>query len=254
MIEGLDYVFLREEDHRYFDIHGTEYISNSALRKFFKPEFDTEKIAYNSAKNSDKTAEEIKAGWIERAYHGTQIHQAIQRYNESTVILPEEENMRPGILNIESQYKHYYRCLNEPVLYDKDLLIATSVDRLLFTTSHKNCVVDITDWKTNEKGIKQKELNRDGSPRNQYMTGPISHLQNSKYNDYALQLSVEAYLLQKMTGRKIGQLTIHWINPHNLLINYQLPVPYLKLEVEEMLNWYKQNILDKKYNTETLFE
>lgn len=248
MIEGLGYVCLREEDHRYFDIHGNEYISNSALRKFFKPEFDTERIAFNSAKNSEKTAEEIKSGWVERADHGTQIHQAIQRYNESTIILPEEEYMRPGILNIESQYKHYYRSINEPVLYDKDLLIATSVDRLLLTTSHKSCVIDILDWKTNEKGIKQKEVNKDGSWRNQYMIGPLSHLQNSKYNDYALQLSVEAYFLQKMTGRKIGQLTIHWINPHNLLINYQIPVPYMYYEVQAMLAWYKENVVEKKVN------
>lgn len=249
MIEGLGHVYLRESDHKYFDIHGEEYISNSAFRKLFKPEFDTEKIAFNSAKSSDKTAEEIKAGWVHRADEGTKIHQAIQKYNESTII--EGEGYRAGILNIEHQYKHYYRCINEAVLYDKELKIATSADRILFTTSHKSCVVDIIDWKTNEKGIKQKELNKDGSCRNQYMTGVLSHLQNSKYNDYCIQLSLEAYLFQKMTGRKIGQLNIHWINPHNLLINYQIPLPYLKLEVEAMIEWYMDE--KKKSNTEILF-
>jgi hypothetical protein len=254
MIQGLDnFVYLRKDDHKYFDKNGVEYISNSAFRKLFKPHMDVDMIAYQSSKSSDLSPQEIKDEWTFRADEGTRIHEAIQLYNETTTILPENETLRPGILNIESQYKDYWRSINEPVLYDKDVLIATSVDRLLITTSHKNSVIDITDWKTNEKGIKQKEVDKHGKPRNQYMIGVLDHLQNSKYNDYALQLSIEAYFLQKMTGRKIGQLTIHWINPHNPLINYQIPLPYMKLEVEAMIDWYIKDKNKNKSNTEILF-
>lgn len=242
MIQGLDnYVTLREEDHRYFDKDGREYMSASAFIGLFYEKFDANLIAGQVAGSEGVTKQDVLDRWQGQTDNGTRIHNAIERYNKTTEILPEDEYLRPAILNIAFQYKDYYRRYNEVVLYDKDEFIAGTADHPLVTTSHKSSVIDIGDWKAYGKGINQKDLDKHGKPRNKYMLHCLDHLQASSYNKVALQLSLYAYMLQKATGRKIGKLFAHWINPVNPMINVQLPVPYMKHEIIAMIAWRKEN-------------
>ncbi|MES3018158.1 MAG: hypothetical protein V4721_10275 [Bacteroidota bacterium] len=242
MIIGLDnYVTLRESDHRYFDKDGREYMSASKFLGLFYEPFDANFIAGQVAASEGVPKQVILDRWQAQTDLGTHIHEAIQRYNNTTEMLPEDEYLRPAILNIAFQYKDYYRRYNEVVLYDKDEFLAGTADHPLVTTSHKNSVIDIGDWKCYGNGINQKDLDKHGKPRNKYMLHCLDHLQASSYNKVALQLSLYAYMLQKATGRKIGKLFAHWINPINPLINIQLPVPYMKHEIIAMIAWRKEN-------------
>lgn len=242
MIQGLDnYVKLEPVSHTYKDTDGNEYESVSKFRSPFKKAFNKEMISSQVAKSEGRTKQSVLDEWESRTDEGTRIHNAIERFNKTAEILPEDEDLREAILDIVSQYTGYYRVYNEVVVYDEENRIAGTMDQPMQVTSSKKSVIDIVDFKTNYQGIKQKEIDKHGKLRNDYMLGCLSHLQNSKYNDYAIQLSIYAYMMEKKTGLKIGQLSIHWINPANPMQNFQIPVPYMKYEVLAMIQWKKDN-------------
>ena len=242
MIKGLDnFVYLEPISHRYFDLNGLEYMSGSRFIGLFCKKFDSNMVAGQVAKSTGVKKQDVLDQWQAKTDEGTRRHNAIELYFKTTTIRPEDEDLRPMILNIVFQYREYYRVYNEVILYDKDELIAGTADSPLVCTSSPKSVIDIGDFKNYGRGINQKEVDKEGNPRNEYMLGPLSHLQNSSYNKVSLQLSLYAYMLQKQTGRKIGKLFAHWISPENPLINTQIPCAYMKYEIEAMIKWKREN-------------
>lgn len=243
MIKGLDsFVKLEPISHTYKDADGNSYLSVSKFLELFSKKFDRLGISKMSAIKKGVSQEEILADWDKKRddsiEHGNRIHLALERYEKSTVILPEDEDLRPMILSVAQDYAHYYRLYQEVCLYDTEHLIAGTSDKVLQCTSSSKSIFDLSDYKTNlSKGIQFK------NDYGQYMLGPLSHLQDCNYNKYALQLSIYAYLLQKKTGCKIGQLSIHYIPAHNFLCHIKYPVPFMRHEVEAMLQWKKDNAI-----------
>ncbi len=237
MIKGLDSkVKLEPISHTYKDVDGNSYMSVSKFLELFSKKFDREGVSKLSAKKHGLTQEEVLQDWDKKRDdsidHGNRIHSALERFENSTQILPEDEELRPMILSVASEYSHYYRSYNEVCLYDEEHRLAGTSDKILQCTSHAKSIFDLSDYKTNlSKGIQFK------NDYGQYMLGPLAHLQDCNYVKYSLQLSTYAYLLQKKTGCKIGQLSIHYIPAHNLLAHIKYPVPYMKRDVELMLEW-----------------
>jgi|GEM_PF-2490477 len=243
-IKGLDnFVSIQKDTHQYFDKNGVEYLSVSKFIGLFYKKFEADLVAGQVAKSEGVSKQDILDKWQGQTDLGTKTHDAIERFNKTTEILPEDEKLRPAILNVTSQYCGYYRLYSEQILYDKDELIAGTTDQIAVCTSSPKSICDVGDWKNYNKGINQKEVDKESNFRNEYMLGPLSHLQNSSYNKVSIQLSIYAYMFQKLTGRKIGKLYAHWINPANPLINYQVPVNYLYYEVIAMLEWRKNNAI-----------
>jgi hypothetical protein len=243
LIKGLDnFVTLEPESHIYTDKDGGTYLSVSKFLDLFSKKFDRMGISKMSAAKKGVSQEEILAEWDKKRDdsidHGNRIHHALERYEKSTTILPEDEDLRPMILSVTKQYSHYYRCYQEVCLYDTEFMIAGTSDKVLQCTSSPKSIFDLSDYKTNlSKGIQFK------NDYGQYMLGPLSHLQDCNYVKYSLQLSIYSYLLQKKTGCKIGQLSIHYIPAHNYLYHVKYPVPYMKMEVEAMLKWKQENAI-----------
>lgn len=248
MIKGLDnFVSLDEGTHTYTDRSGRQYLSVSAFRERFKPKFDRS-IAYRCAGKGEyinMTPEQVLAKWDQyrddRSEIGTQYHNAIERFEKSTMILPEDQHLKPMIFSVADQYREYYRIYQEQILYDEEFMLAGTTDKLLVTSSHKNSPIDISDYKTNAKGVLVKDYDKYGKPDHKYFQEPLQHLLLSKYSDYALQLSIYAYMLEKKTGRRIGSLRIHFIPTDNPLGHFFIPVPYMKFEVIAMLEWHRNN-------------
>lgn len=241
MIKGLnDFVQLEPVSHRYYDKEGREYLSVSKLRERFKNKFDRETISRASAKKSGVSQAEILAKWDKKRDdsidHGNRIHNALELFYKTTAILTENEDLRPMILAMASEYSHYYRVYPEQVLYSTEYMVAGTTDKLLQLTSHPKSIWDIDDYKTNlSKGIQFR------NDYNKYMTGPLSHLMDCNYNDYAIQLSTYRYMFEQMTGSKTGSSSIIFVPAYNPLAFYKIPVPYMKLEVIAMLEWHQAN-------------
>lgn len=232
-------VTLEPIEHRYWHKDGSEYASLSRVRNHIKPHFEKEYLSRKVAEREGKTAQQVQDEWAAKGKvatdHGTRIHEALERYEKTAVILPADEDLRPMIIALTSEYKDYYMVHQEKTLYDEEYKIAGTADHIIETTSHKKSVLNIDDYKTNiSKGIYFENKYK------KYLLGPFQHVMDTNYFDYSLQLSCYAHMLENLTGRKIGTLSIVFIPPHNPLAYRRIPVNYMKMEVIALFNYYKE--------------
>jgi hypothetical protein len=98
-------------------------------------------------------------------------------------------------------------------------------------------IIDYYDYKSNiikfdsskdDKG-KKKHYNR-------FMKYPLDHLEDCNYNKYCLQMSLYAYMDQKMYNTRIGRMAIINVEDGFKLI----PVPYMKMEVELIIKYLEE--------------
>jgi hypothetical protein len=235
-------VTLDESSHTYSDNHGNSYQSVSAFLGLFSKKFDRLGISKMSAAKAGVSQEEILAQWDKKRDdsidHGNRIHNNLEAYMKTTQVLGGNEDLLPLCKSISAEYSKYYRTYQEEILFSEEHLLAGKTDNRFQHTSSKNSMVSFGDFKTNLSNGIQME-NKYG----QYMTGPLSHLQDCNFNKYALQLSTYAYLYQLATGAKICNLHILFIPPENFLSWRKIYVPYMKLEVEAMLEYKKNNAI-----------
>jgi hypothetical protein len=244
---GLDNNVYCDDNHIYWDKEGNQYESVSKFLERFYPVFDVDMMAYASAKSTgfETSKEEYKTQWKEygekRAGEGNALDSSIDRYERSMVILPENEDLRPVILSIVSEYKEYHKVFQQQVMYSKKHLIAGTSDKLCLFSKSPLSVVDIGDYKSYSKGLPQIDLDKHGKRKHNFMLGPLSHLIDSKFNRCALQLSMYAYLLSQQTGRRIGKLFIHLVPPDDPLTHRKIGMPYMKETIQSMLLWKETN-------------
>ncbi len=228
-------VSLDSKSHIYSDIYGNRYDSVSHVLHSFERPFQADLIAGLVAKRDSRPKDEVLAEWSQNqtkaAVHGTRIHSAVELFEQNQTIRPEDEDLRPMLENLSVDHQGYHRILSEVILYDPDYKIAGTTDRLLYLTKSPKSVIDIEDFKTNlSRGIQYS------NPRREYLLGPLAHLQNCNFNIYALQLSAYAYMLNKMTDRKIGRLTLVYLTDQSF---QKIPVPYMRYEIEKVFDAYR---------------
>jgi hypothetical protein len=238
-------VFLEPISHTYQHKDGRIFESLSRVRNVIKEPFQSEMLSKIVAKRDGKTQSEVLAEWKKAgttaADHGTNIHEALEFYEKTAVIKPENEFLRPMILCLTAEYKDYYQVHQEVCLYDEEYEIAGTADHIIETTKHKSSILNIDDYKTNiSKGIYFENKYK------KYLLGPFSYVQDTNYFDYSLQLSSYAYMLEKLTGRKIGTLSIVFIPPNNPLCYKRIPVNYMKMESKALFDFYKEQKHIKK--------
>jgi len=181
-------VTLNEETHTYTNQYGQEYLSVSKFLGLFSKKFDRENISKAYANKNGISQELVLADWDKKRDdsidHGNRIHNALEKYIRSTVIDPENEDLRPMILSIANEYSSYYRIFPEEIISNDDFLLAGKTDNRFQLTSSSKSVISFGDYKTNQRnGILYE--NKYG----QYMLGPISHLQVcvvAKFNQFIL--------------------------------------------------------------------
>lgn len=232
-------VSLEATNHVYTHKNGDIYESLSRVRNCIKEPFRSDMLSAIISKRDGKTQAEVLAEWKDKgqvaADHGTNIHEALELYEKTASIKPENEFLRPMIQCLTAEYKDYYQVHQEVCLYDEEYKIAGTADHIIETTKHKSSILNIDDYKTNiSKGIYFENKYK------KYLLGPFSHVQDTNYYDYSLQLSCYAYMAQKLTGRKIGTLSIVFIPPNNPLAYKRIPVNYMRFEVEALFKYYAE--------------
>lgn len=100
--------------------------------------------------------------------------------------------------------------------------------------------IDILDWKTN-KEIKKRGFYNSSKKKNVCLKYPLNNLEDCNYNIYQLQLSLYAYMLQKLNPNfNIRSLKLVHIARDGKQTVYELK--YLKEEVERMLKHYAKQL------------
>lgn len=138
----------------------------------------------------------------------------------------------------------------EKKIFIDDYEIAGMIDCLIV----KGKQFIILDWKTNKDIIhfrsgyyKKAKVNgkyiktNEWVYKSQYLLSPLGHLEDCKGNLYTLQVSLYAFMMESWGYELINKgLMIYHIRPNER--PELIKVPYLKQDVYEMLNYYKQNL------------
>lgn len=237
-------VYLDKDQHRYFNKKGEEYISFSKLFSFLSPKFDAEKIAYHVAKRDGITQEQVLDGWNKQTEEGTRIDAALELYAECGQILESDADLEPLIKHVLHKYKDYNKCYSQLVVYSDKYRCAGSLDKLSILSNRKTSSFVISDFKCFEGGMTYEAKGQ------KWLNAPFDYLQNSKYVKISFQCSYYAHLFEELTGRKCERLFCDMIRPIKengkviKYINQEIPLMYMKPQVELLLETYKNKILN----------
>jgi hypothetical protein len=254
----------------------TKWVSVTTLLSNLKQPFDSEAVATKCSTNNKKTnkwygmtVKEIQSAWKKESdracalgnwYHDQREQdivgcETIVRHDESLpVIKPLLDGYGKKLAPLQKLINGIYP---EHMVYLKSAGICGQSDLVEVV----NNTVHITDYKTNKKIDKESFKNWEGISKK--MTGPVSHMDDCNLNHYNLQLSIYMYIILKHNPNlKAGKLIIHHITfeEEDKKDEFGYPIikvsvegdpiirdieifelPYLKVEVTDILQWYKNN-------------
>jgi hypothetical protein len=215
----------------------------------FVEEFNADRIIDNmmrskkwpQSKYYGMTREEIKNMWDgnrdEAASAGTKMHYDIEcTYNNMTV---ENDSIEfKYFLQFKKDFDYLIPFRTEMLVYDEELRLAGSID-MIFVNNTVNddgskCL-DIYDWKRSKEILKVSRFNK-------WMNDEcISHLPDTNFWHYSLQLNVYKAILVKKYGYCVENLFLVILHPNNK--RYMcLQVPDLQVEVGNLFKKRRESI------------
>ena len=229
-----------EGPHIYTIDGDSDYMSVTTWNHRHFPKFDADKIIGNMMrsrkwKNSPyfgMSPNQIKSQWRENGRKastaGTKMHYDIECYYNDLEIEVDEDC-------IEFEYfQRFDRDVGEKLepyrtewmVWDKDLKLAGSIDMVF---ANNDGTLQIYDWK------RCKEIRKENRFESA-STSCISHLPNTNFWHYSLQLNTYKYLLEKDYNKKITDMYLVCLHPNNKNGSYQkLKVPDLQKEIGELM-------------------
>lgn len=198
------------DDHKYISIDEREpidWISVTRLIHFFKEPFDTVKMADACSKGKNPKynkmkPEDIIALWAsenKRAVNlGSWYHDQRERdllaCNTITREGRELQIVNPlmdGMVKLAPDQQLVEGIYPEHLVYLKSVGICGQADRIEIVNDR----IDVYDYKTNKEIKMESFVGKNGKSKK--LLGPLSHLDECNYNEYALQLSTYMYIIQK---------------------------------------------------------
>lgn len=120
---------------------------------------------------------------------------------------------------------------DEYIVGSEEYSIASAIDHLFINKLTGELV--LVDYKTNSylSGYNKKAYKK-------AMKVPLQHLNDDAIHHYYIQLSIYRYLIEKYTDLKVSEMFIVYFSEN--IENYEIiDIPYLKKEVETILEWRK---------------
>jgi hypothetical protein len=223
---------LEKATHVYRCSDGNVYKSVSSILSNIKPKFDLEQKALEYSLRRKMPIDDVFKLWEDKKNvglkYGTDVHENVEEYFKTQKVLnPRYESIVKEIYDKVYAENGY----NELICFDKNKKICGTADYVVLGSDF----FDIFDFKTNIK------FNFENQYENKFLLDPVSHLPNSEYFIYSLQLSFYANMIERLTGLKCRFLNIFWLKR---MIDTKLvfkakwlkyTVPYLKEEVGSIL-------------------
>jgi hypothetical protein len=222
-----------EKSHTYRNSETKEiYTSATQLISKFKKPFDSNFHAERVAKREGVTKEFVLEMWeLEKEksiVRGKNYHLLLENYvrfgetvEDYTWLYKSFEKQRELLVgNCKTVHA-------EKLLWNHEYKVAGTCDLMY---EHDNSF-SILDYKTNKVITAYSKYG-------EYLLSPLDFLSYCEYNVYALQLSIYAYLNEKLTNKKVRNLHILYLNEDKFI---SFNVPYMKLEVELMLETYTKS-------------
>ena len=216
--------------------HFAEFDADAIIDKMLK----SKNMTNPTYKYYGKTKEEIKKMWDDKrdtaSCAGTKMHNDIEYYynNEPVDNTSVEFQYFKNFLKDFPELKPYR---TEWMVYYEELKFSGSIDMIF---ENPDGTLQIYDWKRCE------EIRHEAS-FGKYATTPcISHLPDTNFWHYALQLNVYKTILEHKYGKKITDLYLVCMHPDNKYKNYQrIQVPFLDKEIEELFKLRLAQVADE---------
>ena len=248
---GHRYEILTDKKTRYTSVttwvheHFPKFNADEIIQKMF-----TSKNWGPQHKYWGMSVNEIKASWKNSGQNsctmGTNLHEKIELFMNNSECCPnyslgdlleknrEEENSSiewQYFLNFAQDYKHLKPYRTEWMIFDEDLKIAGSIDMVF---ENEDGTLSIYDWK------RCKEINMDNN-WNKFATNEIiSHISDTNYWHYSLQLNTYKAILERKYNKTVKELYLVKLHPDDPNESYELiEVPIL---TEEINNLFEQRI------------
>ena len=174
------------------------------VSQFFEP-FNAEKIASRLAGTlnyQNMTKDDILKQWKDAANHGTVVHEEIENYILNKTQVHEPKSLQGLHWLKKYKLKSNFLIYPEVMIYSEELKISGTIDLLLYDKNSNKYI--IMDWKTSKKISMQSFRNKMG------VHNVSSNIPDSKFNHYALQLSLYRYILETYYNLNICEhLIIH---------------------------------------------
>lgn len=216
----------------------TDYTSVTKWNHSHFAEFDADAIIVNMMKGKNwpkskyfgQTPEQIKAGWNqngeEAAAAGTQMHYQIEcYYNGIAADLASEPSLEytyfQNFIKACPDLKPYR---TEWMIYHEEMRLAGSIDMVY---ENPDGTLMIYDWK------RAKDIVKTTSFMKYAQTECISHLPDTNFWHYALQLNTYKTILEQKYGKKVTKLALVCLHPTKK--NFEvIPLPLLTEEMEAL--------------------
>ena len=222
-----------DEEKHIYTLNGKPMSSVTTLVDEYFEKFDADYWAARKAPKLGITPEQLKARWEENAQRardlGTAMHDKIEKHYMG--IESQSDDTFDLFLQFTAHHTlHPYR--TEWRIFDEEYGIAGTLDFLEYSDG----IFTIYDWKRSEKLIKNGCVECD-SPFHKTALPPISHISDTTYWHYALQVSIYRYNLEKNYGINISQNRLAVFHPNNGRYHL-IDRPYLRNEVVTIFKHY----------------
>jgi len=223
----------------------SQYTSVTTWNHSHFEHFDADSIIHNMMNSKNwknnkyygKTKEEILKIWDDNrdqaSQAGTKLHYDIECYYNNCP----NENQSIEYSYFEKfteDYKHLKPYRTEWMVWHEDIKIAGSIDMVF---EKEDGTLLIYDWKRCKDIIKTPSFNKYA------ITECISHLPDTNYWHYCLQLNVYKRILEEKYGKKVDGLFLVCLHPNNKNQSYlRIPCADLQSEVNDLFELRKQQI------------
>lgn len=213
--------------------------------------FDAESVVaniLNSKKMSDPsykyygmTKEDILKSWDKNrdsaAGAGTNMHYDIECYFNGMDVVNDSIEFS-YFKKFVKDYPELKPYRTEWMVYYEELKLSGSIDMVF---ENPDGTVQIYDWK------RCKEIKYDNEYGNCAVTPCISHLQDTNFWHYSLQLNVYKMILEHKYGKKVTGLYLVCIHPDNVYKTYdRIEVPVLEQEMRDLYEYRLNEVNTKK--------
>lgn len=229
-----------EDDHKYRSlIDGNEILYTSGtqfLGKYF-PQFDpTGEIAARCAKKQGISVAELKAQWDAKGKEscrlGTRLHETIEdtllrQSHRNTAENDEEQRRFDNGIAVAQKLLQKTKILGvEKIVFSDSLKIAGTID--LLCQAQNGGTYYIIDHKTNKSIDKE-------NPYKKFCLDPISHLDDTNYIHYGLQLNLYEYLMKREGYVPHDAKFRLFLNHITADVSQLIELPDLQLEIRDLV-------------------
>ncbi len=234
-------VNFNKKNHTYFiqGMPNLKFISGTQLVNKYFPKFDSFKVSELYAKKYNLDPVQVRKGWEEKGRkareRGNKYHSYAEELlrNNHSIVNSKDDIMRA----IEGKLKDLFKKNFKPVCAEciiacLDLQVAGSVDLIM---SREDTLL-IADWKFTEDLKYENPYKYDNTALD-----PISHIPNTNYYQYVLQLSLYKYIIKRegyFPDLNKHKIQIFHVNDSGLRT---IEVPDFTVEIKNMIADYNES-------------